>query len=1243
MPHQSAAAAAVAQPNGNGNVHDPPSASPSSSSLTPAEQREKEYRRQQYEAAEQERLRKHREYLKEQAAAQQAAHKEAEQRRTERLKARGPTARQREEAEAVEQGRVGKVTASDGASLLPNANRNEQGFRRFGESREKENRNRVFRPEGQGEHNVANQKAFRPQDNQRPLQYRGRSSSAGRIEMPDFGSASNQQSDQRAADSGWGSGAAETQPLKYASEEQRLAREAELKAQETSHRTSSRSETPDVSGAMSDIFPGLNFNSGARDPKSRSASRAFRGRGPSPTQDPFWSSQHASDPPPPPPPQPSTAFSTGDFGDTGYRTSPFDPAAEYSSSSYTRESTSTESRDSWSHLRKKGVKDASSLQQSLLPSQPHPLQANGQAPQPRIRLQRSQSTAPQRPSYRQSQDEIDSNFRDYQAQRTQRAPRFVTSNHSAPMINDTQSPFSQFSQAGHGVASRANLRCARCLQPGHTARSCTAPPEQVRAQCKVCGQVGHMAAECPSKSQGHRRIRLAPSETSSFGNPAEPNVSSYAPNPFARAAQSKEGRGPAKQEIQWRSFDDPRRAEETREEGSESIERQARRSRRGFEATVEEAQPYSEPRERRKSRRSMERENDEVADEANALREERAARKSARKAAKRKAAESSEHQPTPLSLPEFISVSQLAQVLNVRYERLLERLEQEGYDDIFPAKILNMETSGMIAMEYNFDPQFEYDTAVAREEQERDLKPRTEAQDKSLLPTRPPVVTIMGHVDHGKTTILDFLRKSSVAAGEAGGITQHIGAFSVPLSSSERTITFLDTPGHAAFLAMRQRGANVTDIVVLVVAADDSVKPQTLESLRCAREAGVPILVAINKVDKEGADVQRVKQDLAKHGIEIEDFGGDVQTVEVSGKTGQGMDEFEEAIVTLSEILDHRAETDGDVEGWVLEATTKSHGRVATVLVKRGTLRVGQIIVAGKTWARVRSLKNERGQTLQEVGPGMPVEVDGWKEQAAAGDQVLQAPNEQKAGSVVDYRTEVADREKANEDMEAINEARRLEQEKRAKEKAVEKAEKLGETAPIEDSAATVQDQEEQTAASGQMTVPFIIKADVSGSAEAVAAYIPSLSSPLIAPQILTSGVGAVNPSDIEFAATANGHIIAFNLPQNNDALGMAESQGVKILENDVIYRTLDQVKELLEDKLPPIVTQRVLGEAEIAAGFEIGLGGRKKMKIAGCKIRNGIVGMKTKARVMRGGVGGEKVYDGEIEPVLQSEFYANC
>ncbi|KAK4549086.1 hypothetical protein LTR36_007542 [Oleoguttula mirabilis] len=631
-------------------------------------------------------------------------------------------------------------------------------------------------------------------------------------------------------------------------------------------------------------------------------------------------------------------------------------------------------------------------------------------------------------------------------------------------------------------------------------------------------------------------------------------------------------------------------------------------------------------------------EDEEEDDESGAARDERNMRKAARKADKEKvqsdkqakAAERKARQVearSQVKLPEFVSVATLAQTLGVRYENFVARLERLGYDDVFPGKVLNAETSGMIAMEYDFEPVFE---STSPEADERDLKARPEVEDKEFLPTRPPVVTIMGHVDHGKTTILDYLRKSSVAAGEAGGITQHIGAFSVPLASSGKTITFLDTPGHAAFLAMRQRGAHVTDIVILVVAADDSVKPQTLEAIKHARAAGVPMIVAVNKMDREEADLQRVKQDLARHGVEIEDFGGETQVVPVSGKTGEGMEALEESVVTLSEILDQRAEMDGLVEGWVLEATTKKAGRVATVLVRRGTLRVGAVIVAGKTWARVRTLRNEAGQAVREVGPGMPVEVDGWRDQPAAGDEVLQAGSEQKAGDVVAFRVEREEREKTAQDMEAINEARRVEQAKREREKLAERAKKAGDVAYFEaaaraDEAAAAEEQQ----TTGQMSVPFIIKADVSGSAEAVSAYILSVASPLIAPRILRSQVGGINESDVELAAAAQGHIISFNLPADEGMKGQAEARGVKVLENNIIYRVLDDVKAVLEAKLPPVVTQRVLGEAEVGAAFEIGVGGRKTVKIAGCKVRNGVVGRGGRVRVLRGS---EKVYDGTID-----------
>jgi translation initiation factor IF-2 len=568
-----------------------------------------------------------------------------------------------------------------------------------------------------------------------------------------------------------------------------------------------------------------------------------------------------------------------------------------------------------------------------------------------------------------------------------------------------------------------------------------------------------------------------------------------------------------------------------------------------------------------------------------------------------------------IHLPEFINVNNLAQELGVRLEDFMVKLRELGFADVSNDHVLNAENAGLIAMEYNFE------ATIDSVETSKDILPQPVPEDMSALPSRPPVVTIMGHVDHGKTTLLDFLRKSSVAASEHGGITQHIGAFSVPLSGG-KIVTFLDTPGHAAFLAMRQRGANVTDIVILVVAADDSVMPQTIEAIKHAKAAKVPIIVALNKIDKEDARPEVVKQDLARHGVEIEDFGGETQVVAVSGKTGRGMQELEEAVVALSEMLDHRATPDGPVEGWILEATTKKAGKVATVLVRRGTLRLGDIVVAGTTFARVRSLRNEAGVLISEAGPGVPVEVDGWRGQPGAGDELLQAPNEQKASAVAEYRQARAERQGLAEDMEAINEARKLEQEKRDREAAIAKAKEEG------------KDEEtiEEVEAEEKDTIPrlkeifFIVKADVAGSAEAVMNAISHLGNGEVRPHILRSGVGAVSQFDIDHAAAAKGHIISFNTHVEPRMIMQAEKEGVQIIDQSIIYRLVEDVTTKLEEALPPVVTQRVTGEAEISMSFNITVKGRQTIPIAGCKVRNGVISRGSKVRVQRGGA---IVYDG--------------
>ena len=967
------------------------------------------------------------------------------------------------------------------------------------------------------------------------------------------------------------------------------------------------------------------------------------GSGTRPQRQGFDPDPFAAEPRPPPQQRQAHAI-PAPFSETGYQATPFDPAEQSSSAVDDDGGSASE----WQHFPRRRAEAKSA---------PAPPQQQQQ--------QRRESLA-------DDPVDIDRLFQVHTRERRPPPPPFVSREQEREVKGErTFSPFVvQPAREAEAEAGRRRI-CARCGVVGHTARECEGPVRRggdggIGVGVRRVGGVGRDGFEGRDAGfgrpwEGGRQENVFDRRDGNEGGFDRQRDGgrvrdSYHSRPDTRNYGQQQERQPYRREPdnnytardERQPYRDRYPAAGAVSDARESLLQRPRFSQPdetpepalpsgpSLSSRFTDAAPSRTEKPRRASRRD---EDDDAEDEHGAERDERNARKAARKAqkaslqteklAERKADKAHRAENgQPVNLPEFVSVATLAQTLNVRYEAFVGRLERLGYDDVFPGKVLNAETSGMIAMEYGFDPLFE--GRGEQEAEQRDLHPApaVEGEDRDFLPTRPPVVTIMGHVDHGKTTILDYLRKSKVVESEAGGITQHIGAFSVPLASSGRTITFLDTPGHAAFLAMRQRGAHVTDIVILVVAADDSVKPQTLEALKHARAAGVPLIVAVNKVDKEAADVQRVKQDLARHGVEIEDFGGETQVVLVSGKTGQGMQELEEAVVTLSEILDHRAEGTGSVEGWVLEATTRKAGRVATVLVRRGTLRVGTVVVAGTTWARVRTLRNDRGEAVGECGPGMPVEVDGWREQPQAGDEVLQAPTEQKATDVVEYRVEKQEREQAAVDMEAINESRRREQEKREKEKIAADAAKRRVSAGEEGVIAAPVEEVQEEEKTGQISVPFIIKADVSGSAEAVAAYVMSVASPLIVPQILHSTVGQINESDVDLAAAAQGHIIAFNLPADENMKGAAESRGVKVLGNNIIYRVLDDVKTVLEERLPPVVSQKVVGEAEVGAAFEIGVGGRNKMSIAGCNIRNGVVGRGAKVRVLREGV---KVYEGVL------------
>ncbi|KAF3066423.1 Translation initiation factor IF-2, mitochondrial [Daldinia childiae] len=607
----------------------------------------------------------------------------------------------------------------------------------------------------------------------------------------------------------------------------------------------------------------------------------------------------------------------------------------------------------------------------------------------------------------------------------------------------------------------------------------------------------------------------------------------------------------------------------------------------------------------RRSRRSYRRGND--GDDEGGFDYDQYQEKRRQKAQRRADREAEIAGSVPILLPELISIPALAQALKVEPNLFLTQLGELGFEGVTLDSLMAGETAALVAQEYGYEPTVDSGA-------EHDLKPRPPPADPSVLPLRPPVVTIMGHVDHGKTTLLDYLRKSSIAAQEHGGITQRIGAFSVKLSSG-MPITFLDTPGHAAFLTMRQRGAYVTDIVVLVVAADDSVKPQTIEAIKHARAAKVPMIVAISKIDTDGARIDQVKHDLAREGVEIEDFGGDVQVVCVSGKTGQGMEDLEENILLLSEILDHRAEIDGPAEGWVLESSLKPLGKAATVLVKRGTLRPGDYIAAGITWAKIRHLRNEAGLEIDEAPPGTPVEILGWKDLPAAGDQVLQSPDEGRAKIAVEYREGLLEREKDAVAQAGISEARKALQEKRAREKAAAADEAVVEPLPEEDN--------------GPKIINFVVKGDLHGSVEAVCAAIQELGNHEVQPRILRSGTGPIREFDVEHAAASSSVIVNFATTTPGYIEQMAEEKGVKIMDHTVIYHLVDDVKATLSKYLEPEITSRVLGEAEVLQVFPINIKGRTYKNIAGCRVRNGQVARNNLFRIIRGG---KKIYGGKLE-----------
>ncbi|KAI9032170.1 hypothetical protein DFJ74DRAFT_601693 [Hyaloraphidium curvatum] len=574
-------------------------------------------------------------------------------------------------------------------------------------------------------------------------------------------------------------------------------------------------------------------------------------------------------------------------------------------------------------------------------------------------------------------------------------------------------------------------------------------------------------------------------------------------------------------------------------------------------------------------------------------------------------------------LPAVVSVAGLADLLALPIGKVQRKMRDMGLEEAqtFQDYLLSYDMASLVVLEFNHNPLAGGEAAPAltpedalRASQVTDLQPRPEPASWAGYPERPPVVAIMGHVDHGKTTLLDTLRKTSVAAGEFGGITQHIGAFTfVPFADEgrpTRPVTFLDTPGHAAFTSMRARGAKATDIVVLVVAADDGVMPQTVESIRLAQEAGSTIVVAINKCDKPQADPVRVQERLLEHGIQTEELGGDVPAVAVSALKNQGLDQLVETILTIAEVqLDVRGDPTGPVEGVVLESKMdRRRGIVATVLVRRGTLVPGKVVVAGGTYCKVRKMDDENGQDVEEAGPAIPVEIIGWKEQPSAGEIVLEAPDEPTARRVVETRALKAQIEEEVKSLDALNEVR-------ARHRGQRK-----EGLSTDDALAVQTKEESEAEAQRSRTVALMVKADVDGSLEAILESLGKIPQNEVNLYIVDSGVGPITESDLMKAEVAGATIMTFNVTQDKKLMEEAFARDIDVREHNIIYRFIDDLKEVMSERLPPMVTVEIVAEANIQAIFEITNKKGFKEKVAGSKMDSGRLQRKHKVRIVRAG-----------------------
>jgi translation initiation factor IF-2 len=533
-----------------------------------------------------------------------------------------------------------------------------------------------------------------------------------------------------------------------------------------------------------------------------------------------------------------------------------------------------------------------------------------------------------------------------------------------------------------------------------------------------------------------------------------------------------------------------------------------------------------------------------------------------------------------LKVSEYIAVNELANLMSVPVGDVISKCIGLGLMVSINQR-LDLETITLVADEFGFEVELQEEYAAEALEDTPD--------DEELLKTRPPVVTIMGHVDHGKTSLLDYIRSTNVVAGESGGITQHIGAYKVEVEAGKE-ITFLDTPGHEAFTAMRARGAQLTDIVILVVAADDAVMPQTVEALNHAQAAGVPIIIAINKIDKPGSNPERIKQQLADRNVLVEDWGGKYQIVELSAKQGLNVDQLLEKILLEAEILDLKANPDRIARGAVVEAELdKGRGITGTILVQKGTLKIGDPFVAGIHYGRVRAMFDERGNKVKEAPPSSPVLVLGFEGAPQAGDNFVVIPSEREAKEIANKRSQL----KREQDQKQIHHI-------------------------------TLDEIAKQISIGGVKELPLIVKGDVDGSVEALSDSLMKLTNEEVVVRVIHKGVGGISESDVLLAAASNAIIIGFHVRPNINARKLAEKSKVDIRLYNVIYDTINEVKSALEGLLSPVISEEVTATIEVRDTFKV----PKFGTVAGCYVQDGKIARNNKIRLVRDGI---VIHEGDI------------